>query len=161
MDDEEFFLTARKEYDLLRTIQHSNIIRALDFFVYPMGAVLVLEFFEGRSLEDTVRKSPKKHLTENQARPLFLKLMSAVAHLHAHNIIHRDVKAENILVSPALDSIRLLDFNTATATAAGALTMTGTIDYLPPEVLLGDSPSQTSDIWSAGLCLHLMLIGTL
>merc|ERR1712176_1195419 len=116
--------------------------------------------FEGRSLEDTVRKSPKKHLTESQARLLFLKLMNAIAHLHTHNIIHRDVKAENILVSLALDSIRLLDFNTATA-SAGALTMTGTIDYLPPEVLLGESPSQTSDIWSAGLCLHLMLIGAL
>lgn len=159
-DDEELLQTARKEFELLRRFQHPNIIRALDFFLYPMGAVLVLEFFEGRTLVGAVRDSLQKSLPESVARLLFSALVGAINHLHSHGVVHRDIKGANVLVSTALDDLRLLDFNTATASSE-ALSMTGTIDYLPPEVLLGESPSQTSDIWSAGLCLHLMLIGAL
>lgn len=160
MDDEELLQTARKEFELLRRFEHPKIIRALDFFLYPMGAVLVLEFFEGRTLADAVRYSPQKSLPEKVARLLFSALVSALSHLHDNGIVHRDVKGANVLVSTALDDLRLLDFNTATASSE-ALSMTGTIDYLPPEVLCGESPSQTSDVWSAGLCLHLMLTGAL
>jgi len=57
--------------------------------------------------------------------------------------------------------VKLLDFNTACRLGDGALTMTGTPEYAAPEVLLGQSPSELSDVWSSGLCLHLMLAGCL
>jgi serine/threonine protein kinase len=124
--------------------------------------VLVLEYFDGSSLNKAISNTPEKQFTEVVSHALFVKLLQAVAHLHHHRIIHRDVKPENILVSPNLRDLRLVDFNTAKQLVeGGALTVTGTRLYAAPEVLSGDSPSEASDVWSSGLCLHLMLIGQL
>jgi len=160
MYDEELLSIARQEYELLRSINHPHIIQALDFFTYSMGAVLVLEHFDGCTLEAAVASAPGNRLTEATARVLFGALASAVAHLHDCGIVHRDVKAPNILVSRDLLDLKLVDFNTAQRVLeGGALTMTGTVDYLPPEVLLGESLSQSSDMWAVGVCLHFMLSG--
>jgi serine/threonine protein kinase len=162
MHDEERLLCAKKEYELLVHIRHPNIIKALDFFSYSMGAVLVLELFNGENLEQVVQGTRKRSLTETVARQLFIQLLQAVAHLHAHGFIHRDIKPENVLVSQDLTALRLVDFNAAkNLHEGGALTMTGTVDYMPPEVMQGNSPSAASDIWASGLCLHMMLLGRL
>lgn len=162
IDDEELISVARGEFELLRSIQHPHIIEALDFFVYPAGAVMALSYFAGNTLDNAVSALPGRCMQEAVARNLFNALMLAVDHLHQQGIIHRDVKASNILVSHDLMDLKLVDFNTAQRVLeGGALTMTGTVDYLPPEVLLGESLSEKSDVWAAGLCLHLMLSGTL
>jgi serine/threonine protein kinase len=162
MHDEERLLIAQKEFDLLAKVSHPNIIRALDFFTFPMGAVLVLEFFDGESLKESVLSTSDGCLAEAVACNLFLQLFQAVAHLHAHDVIHRDIKADNVLVSADMTDLRLVDFNAAkNLSEGGALTMTGTVDYMPPEVLDGDSPSEAGDIWAVGLCLHFMLVGSL
>lgn len=161
MDDEELLSTARQEFELLRSIQHPHIIEAFDFFVYPKGAVMVLSYFAGKTLSDSVLAAPKRCMPEDVARHLFRQLVLAVDHLHKKGIIHRDVKATNILISEDLLDLKLVDFNTAQRTMDGALTMTGTVDYLPPEVLLGNSLCEKSDVWAVGLCLHLMLTGAL
>jgi serine/threonine protein kinase len=162
MHDEERLLCAKKEYDLLVQVAHPYIVKALDFFTYAMGAVLVLEFFDGKDLQQTVKSRSNPSLTESLSRVLFMQLLQALAHLHSHGFIHRDVKPANVLVSADLMEVRLVDFNAAKDLQEGAaLTMTGTMDYMPPEVLQGDSPSESSDIWGAGLCLHLMLVGQL
>jgi len=162
MDDEEQFFNARKEYDLLKHVSHPNIIRGLDFFTYPMGAVLVLEYFDGLKLARAVRQAPNRHFQEATARHLSTQLIDATAHLHSCGVIHRDIKADNVLISHDLMDLRLVDFNAAKQLAESqALTMTGTVDYMPPEVLQGDSPSQAGDVWAIGLCLYLMLYGQL
>jgi serine/threonine protein kinase len=123
--------------------------------------VLVLELFEGTSLDTAVAACSARYFEEHKAQALFKQLIEAVSHLHNHGIIHRDVKAPNILVSSDLTKLKLVDFNTAKRVGEGALTMTGTADYMPPEVLLGESLSEASDVWASGLCLHLMLSGSL
>ncbi|CAE8586532.1 unnamed protein product, partial [Polarella glacialis] len=128
-------------------------------------AVLVLEFFKGLSLSEAVKAETKGHhgLPENTAQALFRMLLQATDYLHSHRIVHRDIKGDNVLLSPDLTDLRLSDFNTARCLMdGGALTMTGTTDYSAPEILEGgESPSEGGDIWSAGLCLHLMLTGKL
>lgn len=161
-DDEELIRIAEREYAVLSTIQHPSIIRALDFFIAADRIVLVLEFFEGMSLTKAVADAPGRMFSERSSHHLFVKLLQAVAHLHQHRVIHRDVKADNILVAKDLQELRLIDFNTAKRLAeGGALTVTGTRLYGAPEVLLGDSPSEGSDVWAVGLCLHIMLSGHL
>lgn len=161
MDDEEMLEIARKEYELLHSVQHPHIIRALDFFRYPKGVVLVLEHFPGSTLDEAIEHSPGGRLEESCAQRLFSALAQAVQHLHQQGIIHRDVKAQNVLVSADFEDLRLVDFNTARQMSDGALTMTGTVDYLPPEVLLGNSLTKEADVWAMGVCLHLMLTGSL
>ncbi|CAE8598388.1 unnamed protein product [Polarella glacialis] len=155
--DEEMIDMLRKEFEVIRSVRHPNIIQTFDFFTTRESAVLVLEVFEGPSLHRAVKRSPAP-FTEATAKVLFQMLMNALAYLHGRHIVHRDVKAANILVSEDLQDLRLIDFNTAHCLADGeALTMTGTQTYSAPEILLGESPSECGDIWCAGLCLHLML----
>merc|ERR1719440_368626 len=153
---------AKAEFHLLRSIEHPHIIRAYDFFVATDRVVLVLEFFEGLSLGRAISATSARCFSERVSHDVFVPLLQAIAHLHERRIIHRDVKADNVLVSADFKDLRLIDFNTAKRLAeGGALTVTGTRLYAAPEVLLGDSPSEGSDVWAAGLCLHLMLSGKL
>mmetsp|Transcript_162453 Transcript_162453/g.296546 ORF Transcript_162453/g.296546 Transcript_162453/m.296546 type:complete len:524 (+) Transcript_162453:176-1747(+) len=159
--DEELVRIAHQEFTLLNSIRHPHIIQALDFFAATDRTVVVLEFFDGHTLDKTVGSASGRRLSERVAYKLFVALMQAIAHLHQIRIVHRDVKAQNVLVARDLKDLRLIDFNTARRLSDGALTMTGTQLYLAPEVLLGESPSEGSDVWSAGLCLHIMLSGRL
>mmetsp|Transcript_45025 Transcript_45025/g.128589 ORF Transcript_45025/g.128589 Transcript_45025/m.128589 type:complete len:357 (-) Transcript_45025:145-1215(-) len=157
--DPELADIACEELRLLKTFDHAKVIKGYDFMHMSDCVVLVLEHFDGPTMRDAVREAPGRRLPEDKAARLFRLLLDALAYMHEHSVVHRDVKAENILVSRDLEDLRLIDFNTARHLADGALTMTGTREWAAPEVLRGDSPCQAGDIWSAGLCLHLMLSG--
>lgn len=162
-DDEELIDITRKEFELLRTIEHANVIRGLDFFTTIDRAVVVMEFFDGVPLDVAVKLSPSRRFAEPLARVLFRQLASALACLHERGILHRDVQSQNVLVASgaAQPDLRLVDFNVACHEADGSLTPTGMVDYAAPEVQAGQSHSRASDIWAAGLCLQLMLAGRL
>lgn len=153
---------AQNEYNLLQQIHHPNVIKVLDFFTYAYGAVLVQTYFSGEDLEKTITLNSDGFLAESNACQLFIQLLDALAYLHRIGIIHRDVKAQNILISSCLTDLRLTDFNSSKLLADGAaLTIVGTPQYMPPEVLEGNSPSEASDVWASGLCFYYMLIGSL
>ncbi|CAE7261380.1 fhkD [Symbiodinium natans] len=156
------FALAEGEYRMLQSIKHPHIIRALDFFTTSVSAIMVLEYFEGGSLEEAVPKLAGSRLPELKARQLFKALLSAVCYLHLRRIIHRDVKPSNVVVSADLSDLRLLDFNVAKRlTEGGALTLTGTRLYCAPEVLDGEPPNEANDVWGCGLCVYFMLAGRL
>mmetsp|Transcript_5213 Transcript_5213/g.12559 ORF Transcript_5213/g.12559 Transcript_5213/m.12559 type:complete len:325 (+) Transcript_5213:137-1111(+) len=159
VDDQEMVTKCKQEYELMKKLNHPSIIKALDFFTFSKGTVLVLEHFDGQTMDKAVGQQANRRLNEADARRLFQQLLDAIAYMHREGVIHRDIKAQNILVSEDLSELRLLDFNTACCVEDGALTLTGTADYMPPEVLLGQSLSESSDIWAAGVCLHVMLAG--
>lgn len=158
-DDPEMITRCQQEFEVMRKLDHPNITKAHDFFTFSKGTVLVMEHFSGQSLDKVLGNTPGHRLAEEDARRLFSKLMHAIAYLHKQGVIHRDIKAQNMLVAEDLSDLRLLDFNTACQVEDGALTLTGTADYMPPEVLLGQSLSESSDVWAAGVCLYLMLAG--
>lgn len=163
IDDEERLEIARREYSLLQQLTHPNIVKAFDFFTFSCGAVLVEEFFNGKSLDKIIRDTKDGRIAEIVAQALFVHLLDAIAYLHKHGVIHRDVKAQNMLISQDMTDLRLIDFNASKRLADGGdlLTMTGTREYMPPEVLKGNSPSEASDVWASGLCFYYMLIGDL
>lgn len=160
-DDDERGDFVRNEYNLLKQLAHPHIIRVFDFHPASDGrSTLVMELFKGASLQQAVKRTPGGHFSELVARHLALQLLSAIDFLHQRRILHRDVKVQNVLVSEDLQCLKLIDFNTAHHLAAGrALTMTGTRQFAPPEVIMGESPSESSDVWSSGLCLYFMLSG--
>ncbi|CAL1154087.1 unnamed protein product, partial [Cladocopium goreaui] len=158
--DEEMLQLRRGEFEVLKTVSHPNIVRAFDFFSSNSRAVLVLSYHSGQTLRKLVKHSGG--LPEAVARRLFGKLASAVDYLHSRRIIHRDITENNVIISDDRIDLHLADFNAAKAlTEGGALTLTGSMDFNPPEVLNGHSSSEKHDIWSLGLCLHLMLLGSL
>jgi len=160
--DDEFTAIAQKECNILQSISHPHIIKALDFFVSERSVVLVLELFGGSSLDCAVQRAPDRRLAEGTAKGLALKLLEAIGYMHSRHLVHRDVKAANVLVSRDLADLKLVDFNTARQLEdGGSLTMTGTSQYMAPEVLLGEPPSASNDVWGFGLCLHLALSGRL
>jgi len=165
--DFEMEITTQREYEILNEVRHPHIVRALGYFTYSMGSVLVLEYLhDSFTLEDGVAAAPGGVLCESVACRITRSLLQAIAHVHQRGYMHRDVKTQNVLVSGDrgtgdLRNLRLIDFNTAQRIADGCLTLTGTPDFLPPEVLLGDSHTKLSDVWSTGVCLHYMVSGTL
>lgn len=158
-DDEELRENAHQEFEVLKNLEHPCIIKVFDFIDTPMGSALVMDYFPGCNLKAAVHNTPSGHFEESISQVMFLKLTQAVEYIHGRGVIHRDIKAENVLVSPESGDVRLIDFNVAGRTSDGLLTLTGTPSNMPPEVLLGDSPSAAGDIWGLGLCLHLMLCG--
>jgi len=151
---------AKREYEMLKWLEpHPNIIQVVDFHDLRGEATLVLEYFDGSTLQAAVTE---KRFPEHRAHSLGTKLMKAVAHLHANNILHRDVKPENVLVSRGLRDLRLIDLNVAACLDDGEpLTPTGTKLYKAPELLLGEPACERSDVWSTGLCIFFMLSGSL
>ncbi|OLP89675.1 CBL-interacting protein kinase 31 [Symbiodinium microadriaticum] len=174
VDDEEMGQIVKREYDTLTSLNHPYIIKAIDYLSERGQAIIVLEYFHGETLTRAVRTSSAKTglLTEGRARRIFQMLVSAVEYLHARHIIHRDIKGDNVLVSANFDDLRLIDFNVAGRLLEGdSLTVTGTQEYWPPELFrdvtarsIWESSSvagKAGDIWSAGLCLHLLITGQL
>lgn len=160
-DDEGAADAARKEYELLRHLEpHPNIIKALDFHNLHGEATLVLELFTSSTLHAMMKKV--NALPESTVKCLSTSLCNAVAHLHGKNILHRDIKPQNVLISPCLCNLRLIDFNAAACLDdALPLTPTGTELYKAPELLLGESACPLSDVWASGLCIFFMLSGRL
>lgn len=151
------------EHTLLTSIEHPNIIKCYDRIFYESAncEVLVFEHFEGKTLQKAVSKSNR--IGEETARRAFFALLGAVAYLHGKDVIHRDVKADNVLISQDFLDLRLIDFNTARRVEEGQtpLTVTGTRSWSAPEVLLGESPGKPNDVWGVGLCLHFMMFSEL
>jgi serine/threonine protein kinase len=160
--DPEVVNMAVQEFDILRSLCHRNVIRALDLKVEDTCAIVVTEFFRGRTLQDAVAMSPNGHFDEDDVRRLALGLFCGLDHLHSQKVVHRDVKPQNIMVTCDLRQVKIIDFNSARSSQTGfPLSPAGTRMYAAPEALLGETPSESSDVWAAGLCLYFALSGKL
>jgi len=159
--DPEYANTARAEFEMLKRLTHVNIIRVFDFDVLDGQSMIVMECFDGKPLDLAVRASPMHRLPETYARGLGVQLLRAVGYLHARDIVHRDIKPQNMIASKNLQEIRLVDFNTACNVEKDALTPAGTALYNAPEVLDGNASTKSSDVWSCGLVVYFMISGRL
>lgn len=160
--DPEHQTMARAEFDLISPLDHPHIIKVYDFFCTAVQTIVIVELFAATSLQEAVRQSSFRQLDEETSRLLMRQTTDALDFLHRHRIIHRDIKPQNLLVSNDLATLKVIDFNVAKRLEeGGSLTATGTAQYAAPEVLLGQSASEGVDVWSAGLCLYFMLVGSL
>eukprot|EP00929_Paragymnodinium_shiwhaense_P034289 TRINITY_DN1867_c1_g1_i1.p1 TRINITY_DN1867_c1_g1~~TRINITY_DN1867_c1_g1_i1.p1 ORF type:complete len:459 (-),score=56.39 TRINITY_DN1867_c1_g1_i1:49-1425(-) len=157
------------EFNLISAIDHPNIVKAYEIFVGASNVALILEYFGNTPMDIAVKAVVKSRslkfglgFSEDVTKTLQKQLLSAIAELHRLGLVHRDIKPENALVSEDLTQLKMVDFNTAHRYQEGdALTPTGTLDYLSPEAAVDASIGQKSDVWAAGLCMHVMLSGKL
>lgn len=150
-----------REGELLRKLNHPNIVKFLAVETVSGRVHLIMEYVPGGSLRELLLTQSR--LSINQALTMTLELADALSRAHHLGIIHRDLKPENILLA-ADGSPRLSDFGIAyeiyhqTRLTQPGVVM-GTVSYLSPEGCQGAELNRGSDVWSLGVLLFEMLAG--
>ena len=148
------------EIKVLKTVDHPNIIKLFDCYYDNIFYYMVEEYCSGGDLFDYIKK--EKCFTERKASIIIKQLLSAINYLHKKNIVHRDIKPDNIVFIKTTNNnifIKLIDFGTSTAFKGKNLSQEfGTIYYIAPEVFM-NSYNEKADIWSCGIILYTMLCG--
>jgi non-specific serine/threonine protein kinase len=149
----------RREAAALKQLNHPNIVHFSDLIEDSGEYCLVMEYVPGGSLDAKLRAGP---LSVERALEIALDLADALARAHRLDIVHRDVKPQNILLA-ADGTPRLSDFGLAHPVSSyeGATPVlpAGTVLYMPPEAFRGHAPDERTDIWSLGIVLFEMLAG--
>jgi hypothetical protein len=147
-----------REAELLRKLDHTQIVKCRDFFVEGGRAYLVLDFIEGQSLRRIVNEVGP--FDERQARSLTRQMCEIMQYLHSLKppIIHRDFTPDNLILRPDC-SLVLIDFNVAEQREAfETATVVGKHAYIPPEQFRGQATT-LSDLYALGCCTFWMLVG--
>jgi serine/threonine-protein kinase len=144
------------------SLTHPNIVNIFDVGEDRDIHYLVMEFIEGKTL--------KHYIVDHAPLPpletvnIMKQLTSAIAHAHQNQIIHRDIKPQNILMD-GIDKVKITDFGIAMALSATSFTQTnsvlGTVHYLSPEQARGGTATKQSDIYALGIVLYELLTGKL
>ncbi len=158
---EDAYAFYSREAQVLRQLQPCPYIMSiLDAFVDSEGLCIVMPYIEHGSLQTYMNKLHGEPLEPGQTISLIEELLLGIAHAHSRDVIHRDVKPQNILLGRGTDGI-LTDFGIAYAMESTGRTSTmtaGTSGYIAPEVTSGRFDSSI-DIYSAGVVLYKMLGG--
>ena len=155
-----------KETAILRRLHNPYVIHMLDYFLVDNSLHIVMDLLTGGPLLDELLSHGSHGYTEQEAMTAFQPLLRALHYLHSHDITHRDVKLENLLLARPgdLHSAVLCDFGLASAHFEsgqdGMRWCCGSAAYMAPEVARRQVPYGCEvDLWSAGVVLHLLLTG--
>jgi calcium/calmodulin-dependent protein kinase I len=151
----------KTETSLLQLVEHPNIVKLLDICDTKDTLFIIMELMDGGELYDEIVK--RKHFTEKDASFIMYQLFSALDYLHKRQIVHRDLKLENLLLKRQGSlEIKLADFGLSKVYTGEALqTACGTPYYVAPEILVGDGYDHKIDAWAAGVLLYVLLSGRL
>jgi serine/threonine-protein kinase len=143
-------------------LTHPNIVSIYEIGDCDEGKFIVMEYVHGVPLTNIIDDS--KSLKIERALKLTIQICSGVSKAHELGIMHRDIKTDNILITPD-DTIKILDFGIAKMGNDMKLTsaneILGTVDYMPPEQMLGEKTDFSSDIYSVGVVCYELLTSKL
>jgi serine/threonine protein kinase len=169
----KFSDNAHAKTNLLREAQSASALNDPHICtIYEIGEVnghafIVMEFIEGRPLKELI---PSGGLSPGLVARYGTQISAALAHAHDNNIIHRDVKTSNVVITPAgqakvLDfglakqDVQIADATLSAVTEPGGLA--GTPAYMAPEILRGGAADARSDVWALGVVIYEMVTGRL
>lgn len=158
--DEKFVRRFQREALSASSLSHPNIVEIYDVGEDDGNFYIVMEYIEGKTLKQLIKKRGVLSLSETM--DIMLQLLDALATAHDSYIIHRDIKPQNIMIKES-GLVKITDFGIAMALNNAQLTQTnsvmGSVHYLPPEQASGKGSTIRSDIYSLGILMFEMLTG--
>ena len=150
-----------REIKLLATLDHPNIAALRNALTLDNQLVMIMEYVEGSTLASRLHQGA---LPPADAVNYSEQLLSALSYAHHLNVIHRDVKPANMMLTPQ-GVVKLMDFGIARPNNDAGMTVTGTtlgsLNYMSPEQVRGEPVDQRSDLYSMGVSLYEMVTGQL
>lgn len=150
-----FLEELKNEIGIMRTLDHPNIVKANEVYVYKKQIYIIMQACEGG---DLYTRSP---YSEAKAASISAQILSAIKYMHDHNIVHRDIKFENIMFESTMPEsrIKVIDFGLSKKFVDRIGVMNdrvGTIYTMSPQVLQGIYTSQ-ADVWAVGVVSFMLL----
>lgn len=159
-EDEEFIRRFRREAHSAAAMSHPNIVNIYDVGEEKNDYYIVMEYVEGQTLKEYI--AANQRLSTEETVRILRQVTSAVAHAHDNHIVHRDIKPQNILISPN-GTAKVTDFGISRAISDATITHTnsvlGSVHYLSPEQARGGYVTYQSDLYSLGVVAYEMLTG--
>eukprot|EP00035_Acanthoeca_spectabilis_P021030 m.435930 g.435930 ORF g.435930 m.435930 type:complete len:555 (-) comp17913_c0_seq1:127-1791(-) len=152
-----------REVEIMRSLDHPNIIRIHEVFKTEFTLFIVMEFCTGGELFDDLERCPNMQMPENEVRDHTASILQALSYLHLNGIVHRDLKLENfIFTSKNRDTraLKMIDFGYSRTYLEGTYmtSVVGTAFYIAPEVL-SLKYGKEADLWSLGCMVYMMVTG--
>ncbi|QIN81199.1 Stk1 family PASTA domain-containing Ser/Thr kinase [Rubrobacter tropicus] len=159
--DEEFVERFKREAQSAAALSHPNIVSIFDRGEADDGTYYIaMEYLSGGTLKDRILK--RGALPPRTAAAVALQIAEALKAAHERDVIHRDIKPHNILITGSGD-VKVTDFGIARAASSSTMTRTGhilgTAHYISPEQAMGEPVGPASDLYSLGVVLYEMLTG--
>jgi len=151
-----------REARILQELNHINIVKLYEMIEMPNELYLIMELVKGHSLNSYIQSKQNKRLIEPECLKIFEQISAGIEYCHSHNVIHRDIKMNNILIDDN-QNIKIIDFGFSIVAASSQKLKAycGTPAYMAPEVIMKESYyGKPADIWSLGVLLFTMLCGT-
>ncbi|VEN36806.1 unnamed protein product [Callosobruchus maculatus] len=153
----------KNEVSILQNLSHPGVVNLERMFETPERIFVVMEKLKGDMLE-MILSHDKGRLTERVTKFLITQILVALKHLHSKNIVHCDLKPENVLLSSDAEypQVKLCDFGFARIIGEKSFrrSVVGTPAYLAPEVLRNKGYNRSLDMWSVGVIVYVSLSGT-
>ena len=142
-------------------LQHPNIVSVIDFTYDAAYAYLVMEYVDGMSLEEFLSGVEGHSLTYDEAANIADALVQALTFAHENGVLHLDIKPANVLIDRN-GHVKITDFGMATLASAAGFggARGGTIGYMPPEQLMGQTVDERTDIFALACVMYEALCGT-
>ena len=160
--DEDFVKRFRSEAQAVASLSHPNIVSIYDVGRAADVDYLVMEYIEGDDLKTVIKRHAP--LTPTKAAQIAMQIAQALEHAHENNIVHRDVKPQNVLITRS-GLAKLTDFGIAlgatSATIIKSDEVMGSVHYVSPEQAKGEKTGPRSDIYSLGVVLYEMTTNAL
>jgi len=154
----------QREIEMMKDLDHPNIVKLIEVYEDKAYIFLVMEELKGGELFERIlaRAKGNNYYTEREVAVLFKQIVSGIAYCHEINIVHRDIKPDNIIfVDEKEDSnVKIIDFGLGRSfdKILSMKTRVGTCDYMSPEVLKGEY-NEKCDVWSLGVLLYILISG--
>jgi serine/threonine protein kinase len=152
-------LSIKREFEIMRKLNHNNIVKIHDVIIDTQlnNIYFIMDYYENGDLSYFLNKQPLK---EKFTRKYMKQLSNGLKYLLDNNILHRDLKPQNILLSTNYD-IKITDFGFATYYTKDTIinTLCGSPMYMAPEIITRNGYDYKSDLWSVGIILYEMLHG--